>query len=244
MRSSTGDVIQSISTSDDTSSGVCSNSLISSIISDREGFRSSFESVVSPSSPRAVTVSSGGGDEDTQMYVPDSASQLIQRSKCLSVSSVCTSQEGSQCGTPRKHNPQEVMRSLEKLQVSREDNPALLRSKRHPGRAESPAPPDDLVLVVPPDGNNVDHSLLIRSPPPQLRQEQTASPTLVMDHSPHTSDPQSLCNMSQTAFFSSTFKIEARREQAERDAAEIISLQKTQLLVSNRNSGLRIDLNT
>ena len=170
------------------------------------------------------------------MYVPDSASQPIQRCKCLSVSSVCTSQEGSQCGTPRKHNPQEVMRSLEKLQVSREDNPALLRSKRHPGRAESPAPPDDLVLVVPPDGNNVDHSLLIRSPPPQLRQEQTASPTLVMDHPPHTSDPQSLCNMSQTAFFSSTFQIEARREQAERDAAEIISLQKTQPPVSHGNT--------
>lgn len=70
--------------------------------------------------------------------------------------------------TPRRQKESDVLKSMEKLHVSREDNP--LRQKKTPQHPMT-------LAISPESGEDLDHSMLIRSPPPIIKRDESVSPT-------------------------------------------------------------------
>lgn len=85
--------------------------------------------------------------------------------------------------TPRRQKQSEVLKSIEKLHVSRTDNPVLQNRTpaKHPKHLPVVSPVSNTETSPSSSSseadNNVDHSMLIRSPPPIIKHEGNLSPT-------------------------------------------------------------------
>ncbi len=95
-----------------------------------------------------------------------------------------TDGEEVRLSTPRRQKESDVLKSIEKLHVSRTDNPKLQSqtpARHHPGHL--PVLPDvssHNADIQPAPDDEVDHSMLIRSPPPIFKRE-SSFPALVGD---------------------------------------------------------------
>ena len=95
-------------------------------------------------------------------------SSSVSHSPSSGLTSERTSAEATRsCSTPRKLKNSEVIKSIEKLHVSREDNPAVKSRRNTPTRIGIPT---DVEV-------DDDHSHLIRNSPPTLRHENSPSST-------------------------------------------------------------------
>ena len=81
--------------------------------------------------------------------------------------------------TPRRQKESEVLKSIEKLHVSRTDNPVLQNRTpaKHPEHLPVGSPVSNTNTSTSSEGEStVDHSMLIRSPPPIIKHEGPFSP--------------------------------------------------------------------
>ena len=81
--------------------------------------------------------------------------------------------------TPRRQKESDVLKSIEKLHVSRTDNPVLQTRTpaKHPDHLPISSPVSNTNTSTSSEGDStVDHSMLIRSPPPIIKHEGPFSP--------------------------------------------------------------------
>ena len=95
------------------------------------------------------------------------------------------SSEEVRLSTPRRQKESEVIKSIEKLHVSRTDNPVLQNRTpaKHPTHLSVVSPISDPETSPSTETDNtIDHSMLIRSPPPIIKHEGSISESPGMGH--------------------------------------------------------------
>ncbi len=138
----------------------------------------------SSSSPIEVCEEGPGSDQGPDRRVRVRTADRNCNHRTRLGAAAATAEDGGRLSTPRRQKESEVLKSIEKLHVSRTDNPVL--QGRTPARQQRPtvlpvlpaAPPAGPTTSTAeaengcPDEATVDHTMLIRSPPPIIKHEQ------------------------------------------------------------------------